>query len=71
MTVQWQSWLRHTRSVAPTIEELVQEERRRAIIQGRAKVLDQEWEQVQQFAYFTKIHILLTFFSAQIVFGKT
>lgn len=45
LPVQWQAWLRHTRNVAPTIEELVQEERRRAIIQGRAKALDQEWEQ--------------------------
>jgi len=46
LTVQWQAWLRHTRTGAPTIQELVQEERRKALVQERAKALDQEWEQV-------------------------
>ncbi|EPB88002.1 hypothetical protein HMPREF1544_05180 [Mucor circinelloides 1006PhL] len=45
LPVQWQAWLRHTRTVAPTIQELVQEERRKALVQERAKALDQEWEQ--------------------------
>ncbi|KAI7904969.1 uncharacterized protein BX663DRAFT_501203 [Cokeromyces recurvatus] len=45
LPVQWQSWLRHTRNIAPTLEELVLEERRRAIIQGRVKTLEQEREQ--------------------------
>ncbi|KAG2199855.1 hypothetical protein INT46_009347 [Mucor plumbeus] len=45
LPVQWQAWLRHTRTIAPTIQELVQEERRRALVQERAKVLDEEWEQ--------------------------
>lgn len=47
LTVQWQSWLRHTRTIAPTIQELVQEERRRGLVKERAKVLDEEWEQVK------------------------
>lgn len=46
LSVQWQAWLRHTRNVAPTINDLVQEERRRALIQDKAKALDQEWTQV-------------------------
>ncbi|KAI9343813.1 hypothetical protein BD770DRAFT_397893 [Pilaira anomala] len=45
LPVQWQAWLRHTRNVAPTINDLVQEERRRALIQDKAKALDQEWTQ--------------------------
>ncbi|SAM03979.1 hypothetical protein [Absidia glauca] len=45
LPVQWQAWLRHTRFEAPSIPELVQEQRRRMIIQERAKKLDQEWEQ--------------------------
>ncbi|KAI8060919.1 hypothetical protein BC940DRAFT_245822 [Gongronella butleri] len=50
LPVQWQAWLRHTRPVAPTIPELVREAQRRALIQQRAKQLDQEWEnrKVQQ-----------------------
>lgn len=43
--MQWQAWLRHTRFEAPSVPELVQEQRRRMIIQERAKKLDQEWEQ--------------------------
>jgi NADH dehydrogenase [ubiquinone] 1 alpha subcomplex assembly factor 2 len=43
--VQWQAWLRHTRFEAPSIPELVQEQRRRLIIQERAKNLEQEWAQ--------------------------
>ncbi|KAI8645961.1 hypothetical protein BD408DRAFT_360498 [Parasitella parasitica] len=45
LPVQWQAWLRHTRTAAPTTQELVQEVKRRALVQERAKALDQEWEQ--------------------------
>lgn len=45
--MQWQAWLRHTRDNAPSIEELVLEERRKATIQHRAKKLELEWEQVR------------------------
>ncbi|KAI9483594.1 MAG: hypothetical protein EXX96DRAFT_148818 [Benjaminiella poitrasii] len=45
LPVQWQSWLRHTRNTPPTLEELALEERRRAIIQGRARALEEEREQ--------------------------
>ncbi|CEP09358.1 hypothetical protein [Parasitella parasitica] len=48
LPVQWQAWLRHTRTAAPTIQELVQEEKRRTLVQERAKILDQEWEQLQK-----------------------
>ncbi|KAG2197822.1 hypothetical protein INT47_009703 [Mucor saturninus] len=41
--VQWQAWLRHNRNVAPTIQDLLQDERRIAIVQGRAKALDENW----------------------------
>ncbi|KAG2231001.1 hypothetical protein INT48_001608, partial [Thamnidium elegans] len=43
LPVQWVSWLRHTRTVAPTINDLIQEERRREMVQSRAKALDQQW----------------------------
>ncbi|GAA5803410.1 hypothetical protein EDC94DRAFT_629878 [Helicostylum pulchrum] len=43
LPVQWVSWLRHTRTAAPTINDLIQEERRREMVQGRAKALDQQW----------------------------
>ncbi|KAI8098663.1 uncharacterized protein BX664DRAFT_381348 [Halteromyces radiatus] len=45
LPVQWQAWLRHTRTEAPSLQELVQEQRRRLIIQERAKKLDEEWQQ--------------------------
>ncbi|ORZ16285.1 hypothetical protein BCR42DRAFT_414728 [Absidia repens] len=45
LPVQWQAWLRHTRFEAPSIPELIQEQRRRLIIQERAKKVDQEWAQ--------------------------
>ncbi|KAI8326956.1 hypothetical protein EDC96DRAFT_544852 [Choanephora cucurbitarum] len=45
LPVQWQAWLRHTRNTVPTMEELVLDEKRKALIQGRAKALDQEWEE--------------------------
>ncbi|KAI8971090.1 hypothetical protein BDB01DRAFT_812239 [Pilobolus umbonatus] len=44
LPVQWQAWLRHTRYVPPTIEELIQEERRKMLIQHRAKVIEEDWE---------------------------
>lgn len=44
--MQWVSWLRHTRTAAPTINDLIQEERRREMVQGRAKALDQQWAKV-------------------------
>jgi hypothetical protein len=47
LTVQWQAWLRHNRTVAPTIEDLIKDERRIAIVQGRAKVLEEEWAKVK------------------------
>ncbi|KAF7729839.1 hypothetical protein EC973_003573 [Apophysomyces ossiformis] len=43
--VQWQSWLRHTRFEAPTIQDLIADERRKALIQERAHRLDIEWQQ--------------------------
>ena len=44
--VQWQAWLRHTRDYPPTIEELIQDEKRKSIVKERARALEQEWEQV-------------------------
>ncbi|KAG0186054.1 hypothetical protein DFQ28_008369 [Apophysomyces sp. BC1034] len=43
--VQWQSWLRHTRFEAPSIHDLLVEEKRKAIIQERAQRLELEWQQ--------------------------
>ncbi|KAL0085480.1 hypothetical protein J3Q64DRAFT_1743795 [Phycomyces blakesleeanus] len=43
LPVQWHAWLRHTRPTPPSIQELVMEERRKAIVQGRAKKLDDAW----------------------------
>ncbi|CEG71764.1 hypothetical protein RMATCC62417_07443 [Rhizopus microsporus] len=43
--VQWQAWLRHTRDYPPTIEELIQDEKRKSIVKERARALEQEWEQ--------------------------
>lgn len=38
--VQWQAWLRHTRFEAPRIQELVQEQRRLAILRERVRKLE-------------------------------
>lgn len=40
--VQWQAWLRHTRYEAPTIEELLKEQRRRQLLQQRVRQLQLE-----------------------------
>lgn len=38
--VQWQAWLRHTRFEAPRIQELVQEQKRLAILRERVRKLE-------------------------------
>ncbi|CAH1764862.1 18723_t:CDS:2, partial [Entrophospora sp. SA101] len=43
--VQWQSWLKHTRFNSPTIEELINNNKRQELILSRAKKLDKEWEE--------------------------
>ncbi|KAI7868321.1 hypothetical protein BDF14DRAFT_1724905 [Spinellus fusiger] len=43
LPVQWHAWLRHTRFNPPSLQELATEERRRAIIQGRASKLEEAW----------------------------
>ncbi|ORX56440.1 hypothetical protein DM01DRAFT_1366805 [Hesseltinella vesiculosa] len=48
LPVQWQAWLRHTRPVAPTTQELIREVQRRNLIQQRAKQLEQDWQQRKQ-----------------------
>lgn len=40
--MQWQAWLRHTRYEAPTIEELLKEQRRRQLLQQRVRQLQLE-----------------------------
>ncbi|CDS05720.1 hypothetical protein LRAMOSA08248 [Lichtheimia ramosa] len=40
LPVQWQAWLRHTRFEAPRIQELVQEQRRLAILRERVRKLE-------------------------------
>ncbi|KAL1929865.1 hypothetical protein VTP01DRAFT_1019 [Rhizomucor pusillus] len=42
LPVQWQAWLRHTRYEAPTIEELLKEQRRRQLLQQRVRQLQLE-----------------------------
>lgn len=54
MSVQWVSWLRHTRNVAPTINDLIQDDRRRVMVQSRAKALDQQWAKVKKI-YINKL----------------
>ena len=40
---QWQSWLRHSREDAPSIEELLRDEGRKERTRGLAKIADQRW----------------------------
>jgi hypothetical protein len=44
--VQWQAWLRHTRPTSPTIQEIIAADKRRLMIQERARQLDDDWAKV-------------------------
>ncbi|KAG0267869.1 hypothetical protein DFQ27_008049 [Actinomortierella ambigua] len=44
LAVQWQAWLRNTRPLPPTLEEIERDEARKQLTITRAKILDQEWE---------------------------
>ncbi|KAI3661758.1 hypothetical protein MP638_003766 [Amoeboaphelidium occidentale] len=41
--VQWRSWLSHTRLEPPTLEEIMADLQRQALVQQRAKQLDEQW----------------------------
>ncbi|KAH8551856.1 hypothetical protein BGW37DRAFT_314927 [Umbelopsis sp. PMI_123] len=43
LPVQWQAWLRHTRPTSPTIQEIIAADKRRLMIQERARQLDDDW----------------------------
>ncbi|KAL1919041.1 uncharacterized protein VTP21DRAFT_2422 [Calcarisporiella thermophila] len=43
--VQWLAWLRHTRHDPPTIQEIIEADKRREQIIARAKELDRKWEE--------------------------
>lgn len=44
--VQWRSWLSHTRLEPPTLEEIMADLQRQALVQQRAKQLDEQWRKV-------------------------
>jgi NADH dehydrogenase [ubiquinone] 1 alpha subcomplex assembly factor 2 len=56
--VQWQAWLRHTRYEPPSLQELLVDEKRKAIVQDRARVLDEQWEQVGALYFATSHHVI-------------
>ena len=40
---QWQAWLRHARDEAPSVDELLQDERRREKVRLLGKIADEKW----------------------------
>ncbi|KAF9578870.1 hypothetical protein BGW38_005127 [Lunasporangiospora selenospora] len=44
IAVQWQSWLRNTRPMPPTNDEIQRDEMRKQLTVARAKVLDEAWQ---------------------------
>jgi hypothetical protein len=69
--VQWQAWLRHTRYEPPSLQELFIDEKRKAIVQDRARVLDKQWEQVGDFCILQQVIMLIIIIIIIIIIAQT